>query len=99
MKTTQKLLIFHSENGQDCNSNFLVETTADKDSAVLKYLEYIGDFAWDNATTVLQVKVQNKEVQGLYFEFKDLVQEGYDCFRLDDDYGISLVSFDTYKVQ
>ena len=88
-----KLLIFHSENGQNCNSNFLIEKTSEVDTATLKYLSNIGDFAWDVSTATLQTKVKNKEAEGLYKNLRKLIDEGYNCFSLDDTYSVSLTRF------
>jgi len=92
-----KLLIFNSDTGSDCNSYYHIQDKGDLDLAALDYLQALGEFAWDTETEDLQRKVLNKDLTNLYITFTDMASEGYDCFRLESYNGWSLTSFDTFK--
>jgi len=92
----ERLLIFHSENGPDCNTHNLVKTDDDKDLATLTYLRSIGNFAWNEDTTFLQDDVKGQNYIGLYARLKNLIDTGYNCFNLDTNYNITLAKFNSY---
>ena len=79
-----KLLVFTSEFGQDLNKRYLTKNQEDEDKAAYEYLRDINNFAFDEDTQFLQYDVKNKNIVGMYARLKNLVNNGYACFALEE---------------
>jgi len=91
-----KLLIFTSDIGQENNSYYLIKNEDDNDKATFNYLSNIGHFCWDRQTISLEKDVKNKNIKGLFKKLKNLINQGYNCFRLDDNNNIIETNFEKF---